>query len=217
MNFLKQIICKFRSYRLSQNIDSGGGKITVTDPWLKVSIVKAPNSEFVLKGELKISPYSGGNAPVYIGLGIGAKLAINGDFILGHGVSMTLSNNASLTFGGKKNESGSGITANTMIKANKKIEIGYDFMCAWDVFITDSDWHAIEGQYHQADVSIGNHVWVANSNNVLKGVSIGNNCIVASNSKVINRTFEDDSLIGGIPGKVLKTGVNWCRDLPPSS
>lgn len=44
---------------------------------------------------------------------------------------------------------------------NQKIEIGKDFDCAWDVFISDCDWPQIEGQPFQRNVRIGDHVWVA--------------------------------------------------------
>ena len=146
-------------------------------------------------------------------MGKDSKLIVNGDFVIGHGVRIMLSNNAELSFGGKEVESDSGITSDTLIMVSKKIQIGKDFICAWNNFISDSDWHSIEGKSHQKDVIIGNHVWIANSCNILKGSSIGNNCIIASNTKITNKYFPNDTLIAGVPSKAIKQGIKWSRDI----
>tara|TARA_R110002033_G_scaffold84025_1_gene134768 strand:- start:393 stop:770 length:378 start_codon:yes stop_codon:yes gene_type:complete len=124
-----------------------------------------------------------------------------------------LNKNSTLTFGGKNKESGSGITSDTLIMVNRKISIGEDFICAWNNFISDSDWHSINGQSHQKDIKIGNHVWIANNCNILKGTVLGDNTIIASNTKITNKIFPKDSLIAGIPPKIIKQGINWSRDI----
>jgi acetyltransferase-like isoleucine patch superfamily enzyme len=98
----------------------------------------------------------------------------------------------------------------------KKIEIGRDFVCAWNVFISDSDWHQIGKQSHQADIYIGDHVWIANSCSILKGSQIGNNCIVASYSKVIKSKYESDSMLAGTPARIVKSDIFWSRDIDVS-
>lgn len=210
---LPDVICKLRSLYYTLKIDSGGGKITITDSLLPFHIRKDKNSHLCIRGELKISPHIGGNAPALLIMGENAKLEINGDFVIGHGVRFYLSPNAVLKIGGQEKESASGITSDTLIMVSKRIEIGKDFVCAWNIFITDSDWHRIAGQGDQADVFIGDHVWIANSNNILKGAQIGNNVIVASNSKILNKVFPDDVLVGGIPPKILKSNIQWSRDI----
>lgn len=208
-----KIICKIRSIYYSTKIDSGGGKIIITDPFISLKIQKHKTSQLSIQGKFRIIPHVGGNSPIVISMGMNSKLQINGDFAIGQGVRFCLASNSILTIGGKDKESESGITADTLVMVYKKIEIGKDFLCAWNIFITDSDWHQIGDQAHQADVVIGDHVWIANSNNILKGATIGNNCIIASNSKVINKNFPDNVLIGGIPPKILKTGISWKRDI----
>jgi acetyltransferase-like isoleucine patch superfamily enzyme len=135
------------------------------------------------------------------------------DFSIGPGGQISLMSGAILSIGGQLKESGSGITSNSILMVKKSLKIGYDFICAWDVYITDCDWHQISGQEAQADVEIGNHVWIANSCNILKGTKIGDNCIIASNSKLINKQFDDDSLIAGIPAKIIKNDIQWSRDM----
>lgn len=210
---IKILICKIRSIYYSSKIDNGGGKIILTDPFIRFKIQKDKSSELIIKGNLSIIPHVGGNNPIIIQMGLNSKFQINGDFVIGQGVRFCLVSNSTLTIGGKDKESASGITADTLIMVSKNIEIGKDFLCAWNIFISDSDWHSIGGQSHQADVIIGDHVWVANSCSILKGAVISENCIVASHSKVANKEFPKNSLLAGAPAKVVKTDISWSRDI----
>ena len=207
------LICRVRSVYYTSLIDNGGGKISITQPFIIFKITKHKTAKLTVKGNFRIVPHIGGNSPVILQMDKNSRLEINGDFVVGQGVRFCLTPNSTLIIGGKQIESDSGITADTLIMVYKKIEIGKDFVCAWNIFISDSDWHQIEGQNHQADVVIGNHVWIANNNNILKGTMIGNNCIVASNSKIINKVFPDNVLIAGTPAKIIKTNIVWKRDI----
>jgi acetyltransferase-like isoleucine patch superfamily enzyme len=209
----KRLICKVRSLYYSSKIDVGGGKIILTDPYIRFKIKKGKSSELFIKGILRIVPHIGGDNPVIIQMEKNSKFHIDGDFVIGQGVRFYLEQNSILTIGGKEKESGSGITADTLIMVSKNIKIGKDFLCAWNIFISDSDWHSIEGKPHQADVIIGDHVWVANSCSILKGSVISENCIVASHSKVANKEFPKNSMLAGTPALVVKTNISWCRDI----
>ncbi len=147
-------------------------------------------------------------------LDAGATLEVSGDFTMGNGTDIFLSEGAYLRLGGKKLESGSGITENTRIMVKRSITIGSDFLCAWGSFITDCDWHLIKRKDHQADVEIGDHVWIAPNCSILKGTRIGNGCIVATGAVINRKQFPDGCLIGGNPPIVLESGVEWCRNLP---
>jgi acetyltransferase-like isoleucine patch superfamily enzyme len=211
--FLLKSYNKFYSIYLTAKIDNSGGKIILGSSRLKVRIIKGNGSKLIVNGNFRISSYQGGNAPVYINLGANSVLTIDGDFDIGHGVRIVLNENSSLFFGGKLDESSSGISADTLILVYKKIRIEKGFICAWNVFISDSDWHQIIGQKHHEDIFIGEHVWIANNCSVLKGAHIGNNSIVASHSKVINGVYPDNILHGGIPAKVIKSDVNWDKNI----
>ena len=206
------IYWNLRSLKYQHYIDSGKGRIIMRDSSIKLKIKKGKNAKFNLYGNLIIESFKN-DGPVTISIGENATIDIFGDFNLGDGIKISLMKNSYLSFGGKKDETASGITGNTLIMVEKKIEIGVDFICAWDVFITDSDWHSIIGYPHQKDVKIGNHVWIANNNNILKGTVLGNNCIVSSCSKVSNKVFLNNQLIGGVPAKVLKENISWKRDV----
>lgn len=211
LGFIMMII-KCRSYFLTKRfVTQGKGKIILQAPFLKVKIKKAKNAQFILNGNLIISPHLSGTTPVVIILGKNSSLTIENEFIIGNGVKISLSENSKLYFGGKNKESASGITADILIMVSKNIEIGSDFICAWGVYITDSDWHDIEGQIRQKDVIIGDHVWIANNSSVLKGSQIGHGSVVAGASKVHNKVIPPESLVAGTRGEVVKNNIKWKR------
>lgn len=209
---LRIILCRLKSIYLTKcYVTEGTGKIVITDPFLNIKIKKGNKSKFILNGNLTIEPFQMGTSPVRIILGKDSVLDIKKDFTIGNGVTISLSGGSKLEIGGRENENGSGITANSLIMVSKKISIGKDFLCAWNVFITDSDWHEIEGQNRQKDVIIEDHVWIANNSAVLKGCTIGKGSIIASNSKVSNKTIPPHSLVVGTKGDVVKSNVKWKR------
>lgn len=211
--FFKRLIRILRSQILSIKIDGGNGRFVICDHNLPIHIKKAKNAKIHIHGRCMFNSWLGGKIPVNIILKENAKLTILGDFAIGHGVGIMVDENAELIIGGKEQESGSGITCDSKIMVRRKVEIGRDFICAWNVFITDSDWHQIDGQNHSRPVVIGDHVWVGNNCSILNGTFIENGSIVASHSKLVGKKYPKNSLIGGVPAKVLKRTVTWHRDI----
>jgi galactoside O-acetyltransferase len=61
----------------------------------------------------------------------------------------------------------------------------------------------IREQGHEVlDITVGNDVWFGANVLVLPGVSIGNGCVVGAGS-VVTRSFEDYSIIAGVPARVI--------------
>lgn len=56
-------------------------------------------------------------------------------------------------------------------------------------------------------ISIGNDVWIGENVVILPGVTIGNGSIIAAGA-VVNKDVPDYSVVGGVPGKVLKYRFN---------
>ncbi|PKG22667.1 sugar O-acetyltransferase [Niallia nealsonii] len=52
-------------------------------------------------------------------------------------------------------------------------------------------------------VTIGNDVWIGGKVSIMPGVTIGNNVVVAAGS-VVTKNVPDNSLIGGVPAKIIK-------------
>ena len=96
LGFIMMII-KCRSYFLTKRfVTQGKGKIILQAPFLKVKIKKAKNAQFILNGNLIISPHLSGTTPVVIILGKNSSLTIENEFIIGNGVKISLSENSKL-------------------------------------------------------------------------------------------------------------------------
>lgn len=81
--------------------------------------------------------------------------------------------------------------------------------------LLDSNYHYVADfekgvvPYHSHPISIGNGCWICNSSTVSGGTILPDFTIVASNS-LVNKdysTFPTDSMIGGVPAKLIKTGL----------
>jgi maltose O-acetyltransferase len=97
------------------------------------------------------------------------------------------------------------------IVAHERIEIGRNVTIGQMVTILDHDHHyTFVGEdmklagYDTAPVKIGSNVWIADKVTILKGVTIGNNVVVAANA-LVNKDVPDNSVVGGVPAKVLKS------------
>lgn len=96
------------------------------------------------------------------------------------------------------------------IVSHEQIMIGNNVTIAQFVAILDHDHNytindnelSLEG-YNVEPVKIGNNVWIADKVTICKGVTIGDNVIIAANS-VINTNVPNNTIYGGVPGKLLK-------------
>lgn len=96
------------------------------------------------------------------------------------------------------------------------MEVGEDCMFAKEIEVRTGDSHPIFDENNirlnpPKNVVIGNHVWVGNKAIILKGVDLGDGVIIAGGS-VVTKSFEQKTLAGGNPAKVLKENVTWARD-----
>lgn len=100
----------------------------------------------------------------------------------------------------------------TILYSSKKgggISIGNNTLISAQCYIIDSD-HGIEKNMLireqstiVAPVSIGNDVWISAGCKILRGSKIDDGCIVGAMT-LIKGTFPSNSVIVGIPGKVIK-------------
>ena len=56
-------------------------------------------------------------------------------------------------------------------------------------------------------ITIGNDVWIGGNVTILPGVKIGNNVVIAAGA-VVTKDIPNNSLVGGIPAKIIKELVN---------
>lgn len=211
------LYCLLKSKYYTMRYANGKGRIIFNYPYLKLRITKYQNSSLELRGNLIIDSHCGGRGYVSIRLMQGASFIVENDFLLGQNCKIHVHDNAYLYIGGKKRESVSGITSDSIIMCYKNISIGTDLICGWNVFITDSDWHTtiINGhkRSHHKNVVIGDHVWIGSNVIVGKGVYINSDSVVAAFSKVGAGNFPQDSVLAGIPASVLPLSIDWSRDI----
>ncbi|RFC55039.1 acyltransferase [Brumimicrobium aurantiacum] len=53
-------------------------------------------------------------------------------------------------------------------------------------------------------IKIGKNCWIGSKVTILDGVEIGDGCVIAAGA-VVNKSFPKNSIIGGVPAKILKT------------
>lgn len=95
-----------------------------------------------------------------------------------------------------------------------KIIIGERCLFSSDIIFRTGDSHSIldlEGNRmnFSQNIVIGNHVWIGNKTILTKGVEIPENSIIATGALVTKKFDDSNIIIGGVPAKVIKRGVNW--------
>jgi acetyltransferase-like isoleucine patch superfamily enzyme len=94
--------------------------------------------------------------------------------------------------------------------ASGHVAIGEASMIAEDVTIRDHDHDPAmaprSGRMLQADVRVGHRVWIAAKASVGRGVTIGDDAVVAAHA-FVSRDVPADSLVGGVPARVLRQPI----------
>lgn len=100
------------------------------------------------------------------------------------------------------------------------VNIGRDCMLSHDIYIRTTDAHAIYNKQTNElinpnkNINIGDHVWIGAKTTILKGSTIPDNSVVGACS-LINKAFEEENtVIAGIPAKIVKREIKWSRETP---
>lgn len=97
------------------------------------------------------------------------------------------------------------------VVCRNEITFGNDIMIGPNVMIFDHD-HKFEicdlpfrlQKFSSAPISIGNNVWIGGQVFICSGVTIGSNCVIAAGT-VLTKNVPANSLVGGNPGRVLRS------------
>lgn len=198
----------YASWRLSGRIS---GLPVRVSPGQQLSIRCDKGARVELSGCLYAVPWGGARGISSITVGSQATFRLQGDFTIGHNVHLSVSSGGLLEIAGVRHSSGSGITCDARVMVASDVRIGADTIIAWGVFITDSDWHEVDGKTRRAPVAIGDHVWIAHDCSVLRGAVIPEGSVVAAKSIVSAEYHEPRVLLAGNPARIVRREVQWAR------
>lgn len=134
----------------------------------------------------------------------GARMTVKGRFTVFAGSYIRVINGGHLILhGGFLNE-------NVQIICGGNIEIGIGCAIARDVVIRSYDGHKIVDENYSSvrDIRIGNHVWIGQGAQILKGVTIGDGSIIAAGS-IVTKDIPPHCLAAGVPAKVIREDIMW--------
>jgi acetyltransferase-like isoleucine patch superfamily enzyme len=140
-------------------------------------------------------------------LNINGKLRIKGKYVIGRGCRIDIGKNAEISIG-----EGGYINANTFLIIAHKLTIGDNCAISWNCQFLDEDFHEISylgKQKLNNSILIGNNVWIGSGVKIYKGTIIPDGCVVASDSVVKGVFHIKNSLIGGVPAKMIKENIHW--------
>lgn len=108
--------------------------------------------------------------------------------------------------------------SNNVVNAHLDIEIGAATLIADWVYIGDFD-HAMldltapikDQGLVTAPVRVGPQCWIGVKASVLRGTYAGTGCVLAAHT-VVRGTFPDHAVVGGVPGRVLKSRTDSADD-----
>ena len=120
-----------------------------------------------------------------------------------YGADIILFKNARLVLG-----KGSFINSDCKIRCHQEITIGEGCAISHDFTVMDSDAHELNGRRNTNPVHIGNHVWIGTRVTILNGVTVGNGAVIAAGA-LVTKDVPPNSLVGGVPARVIKEKVEW--------
>lgn len=185
------------------------GRIRGTQPKIRIdgcclsSIHKSASME--INGCLRIgaNALSSKGKAVLIRLDKDAELIVQGAFSLFYDDDITVFSGGRLELGDN-----SFFNSNCKIRCHQLIKIGDGCAISHDATIMDSDAHELNGEVKTKPVIIGNRVWIGSRVMILPGVTIGDGAVIAAGA-VVSKDVPAESLVGGVPARILKEQVDW--------
>lgn len=133
-----------------------------------------------------------------------SQLNVTGNFIINSGSYVRLVEDSVLNLNNGFMNEGCQIICASEVTIDEGCVIGRE------VIIRDYDGHTIKQPSYQISqpIHIGKHVWIGNRAMILKGVTIGDGAIIAAGA-IVTKDVPPNSLVGGVPAKILKEEVEW--------
>lgn len=169
------------------------------------------NNEVVIDTEKNVEKLqiiiNGNNNHVKISKGVAVTKWLN-LFVVGNDIAITIGDNTTIA----------GLTVHYG-EDKTSLSIGKDCMFSEEVDIWGTDMHSIidldSNQIVNSakDIVIEDHCWIGVRSMILKSVHIHAGSVIAAGA-VITSDVPADSIVGGVPAKVLRSNVTWMREKP---
>ena len=148
---------------------------------------------------------------IHIACGSNCKIEIKSIKVLKAQLSIDISNGCSLFIEEENMFNG---FVRLMMHETSILRIGRS--CLWArSSVSTSDCHSIldmetgERLNHAQDIYIGDRVWVCEDSKILKGSKISSDTVIAMNSVVTAGKYPPNSVLAGIPARVVKSSIQW--------
>ena len=168
----------------------------------------SPKAIIDLQGDLYLGDnlFKGSKRETYLKLAENAKLIIKDETRLNYGVFLQAHKDAVISIGRAI------FNSDSVIIAQKEIEIGHGVSVARWVTIFDSDFHPIfdeEGNRTNPPrkVQIGNRVWIGIKATILKGTKIKDGAVISANA-LVGGIVKKNTLYSALPGQAVGV-VDW--------
>lgn len=96
------------------------------------------------------------------------------------------------------------INQGVRISASKEICIMKNVLIGDEVIILDNDFHSVQGDAQPVKILIEENVWIGSRAIILKDVTLGHDAVVGAGA-VVTRSVPPNSLVVGVPARVVKT------------
>lgn len=136
------------------------------------------------------------------------RLVFNGNCTIDGGFSIAINHGGEINIG--KNVH---FNANNIISASSLIRVEDNVGTGWDCTFMDWDGHDIIDMGTEKVINaprtilIGKNSWIGAKVTIMKGTSLCRNTIVPYGSVITKRCDEPYSVFGGMPNRILKTGI----------
>lgn len=200
-----RLIASFRFVSKTENQSVNGMPLKITRK-TRAHIQPGAVFTFGKQGALLFGGASGHGfcRPSYLSLGRNARVEVEEAFSVRDNAYVLVRGGGVLHLGGGY------INSNAQIVCAKSITIGKGVAIGDGVLIRDTDDHDLcyDGYRKSAPVVIGDHVWIGQRATILKGVTIGDGAVIAAGA-VVTKDVPANTVVGGVPARVLKSNVKW--------
>ena len=140
------------------------------------------------------------------------QIIFKGSASIGRGSSLCASG-GKIVFGDKFS-----CNVNCFFYCNTVVTFGEDVLLGWNINVRDNDGHPLidnDGNIinEPKPIWLKDHVWVASYVDIMKGVTLEEGTIVGTRSLVTKSNIEQNTIIAGIPARVIKHQIFWKHNL----